>query len=161
MNNAVQEVKHSMEEEEMRKKDVQKERREGSSHPTQFGVSVPALQCSEVGCGFVICSKACLVNHIGQKHGAEARNQQPCVFCGKLLYKQGFITTHDSMVITQCINNKSDNDSAVMALCGTPGVACITETVNKQRRRCVYIYTYIMYNKAVEEFLLKRWVKDF
>ena len=63
MNDAIQEVHHSMEGGEMRKKDVQKERREGSGLLTQLGAFMPALQCSEVGCGFAGCSKAGLVSH--------------------------------------------------------------------------------------------------
>ena len=78
VNYAAQELNHSLEEEEARKKDMWTERREGCNPPAQLSTSETVLRCDEPGCEFTSCCKAGLVNHTRQKHGTNTPIQQCC-----------------------------------------------------------------------------------
>ena len=69
---------------EVCKKDERKHQRE-----KRIGEAEAMLKCPKSGCGFVVQSRAGLVNHKRQKHSASAMKTVPCQFCRRSFRTQG------------------------------------------------------------------------
>ena len=69
---AAEDLNHSLEENEARKKDERKIRREGGDLPVQSQLSL-SLTCPEPGCNFVGQTTAGLINHTRQRHDMRAQ----------------------------------------------------------------------------------------